>query len=176
MSLMTPLNRVLGLGTGEGAAEHWWVQRLTAVALIPLGLWFAYELDRRLAVSAALPGAPRITVNGWEPGLVPGSGLAREYPAAMRLVWHWLLPAIAAGVHPFVPGISTLSASGAALARMVTDPALEGVSGKYFPSTARWRESPSSQDSYDVARARELWEASVRMTALSPLEAALAPP
>jgi succinate dehydrogenase / fumarate reductase membrane anchor subunit len=41
---MTPLNRVLGLGTARGAAEHWWVQRMTAVALLPLGLWLAYEL------------------------------------------------------------------------------------------------------------------------------------
>jgi succinate dehydrogenase / fumarate reductase membrane anchor subunit len=41
---MTPLNRVLGLGTAKGAAEHWWLQRLTAVALIPLGLWFALAL------------------------------------------------------------------------------------------------------------------------------------
>jgi succinate dehydrogenase / fumarate reductase, membrane anchor subunit len=44
MSLMSPLNRVLGLGTGKGAAEHWWLQRVTAVALLPLGLWFAYGL------------------------------------------------------------------------------------------------------------------------------------
>jgi len=44
MSLMTPLNRVLGLGTAKGAGEHWWLQRMTAVALLPLGLWFAYEL------------------------------------------------------------------------------------------------------------------------------------
>ena len=44
MSLMTPLNRVLGLGTAKGAAEHWWLQRMTAVALLPLGLWLAYEL------------------------------------------------------------------------------------------------------------------------------------
>jgi succinate dehydrogenase / fumarate reductase membrane anchor subunit len=44
MSLMTPLNRVLGLGKAHGAAEHWWLQRMTAVALLPLGLWFAYEL------------------------------------------------------------------------------------------------------------------------------------
>jgi succinate dehydrogenase / fumarate reductase membrane anchor subunit len=44
MSLMTPLNRVLGLGTAKGAAEHWWLQRMTAVALLPLGLWFAYGL------------------------------------------------------------------------------------------------------------------------------------
>jgi len=44
MSLMTPLNRVLGLGTAKGAAEHWWLQRTTAVALLPLGLWLAYAL------------------------------------------------------------------------------------------------------------------------------------
>jgi succinate dehydrogenase / fumarate reductase membrane anchor subunit len=44
MSLMTPLNRVLGLGAAKGAGEHWWLQRVTAVALLPLGLWFAYEL------------------------------------------------------------------------------------------------------------------------------------
>jgi len=44
MSLMTPLNRVLGLGTAKGAAEHWWLQRMTAVALLLLGLWFAYAL------------------------------------------------------------------------------------------------------------------------------------
>ena len=42
MSLVSPLNRVLGLGTAKGAAEHWWMQRLTAVALVPLALWFAY--------------------------------------------------------------------------------------------------------------------------------------
>jgi len=44
MSLMTPLNRVLGLGTAKGAGEHWWLQRMTAVALLLLGLWFTYEL------------------------------------------------------------------------------------------------------------------------------------
>ena len=44
MSLMTPLNRVLGLGTAKGAGEHWWLQRVTAVALLPLGLWLAYSL------------------------------------------------------------------------------------------------------------------------------------
>lgn len=41
---MTPLNRVLGLGAAAGGVEHWWTQRLTAVALVPLGLWFAFSL------------------------------------------------------------------------------------------------------------------------------------
>ncbi len=44
MSLVTPLNRVLGLGTASGAAEHWWMQRLTAIALLVIGLWFAASL------------------------------------------------------------------------------------------------------------------------------------
>jgi succinate dehydrogenase / fumarate reductase membrane anchor subunit len=44
LNLVTPLNRVLGLGTASGAAEHWWMQRLTAIALVILGLWFAISL------------------------------------------------------------------------------------------------------------------------------------
>jgi len=58
MSLVTPLNRVLGLGTATGAAEHWWHQRLTAVALIPLALWFAYALT-------TLPSLDYAAVTGW---------------------------------------------------------------------------------------------------------------
>ncbi len=44
MSLISPLNRVLGLGAAGGGAEHWWAQRLTAVALVPLGLWLLISL------------------------------------------------------------------------------------------------------------------------------------
>ena len=58
MSLMTPLNRVLGLGRAAGAAEHWWLQRVTAVALLPLGLWLAYEL-------LTLPGFDYASVVAW---------------------------------------------------------------------------------------------------------------
>lgn len=46
MNLVTPLNRVLGLGSAKGGVEHWWVQRLSAAALVPLGLWFAISLAR----------------------------------------------------------------------------------------------------------------------------------
>ena len=53
MSLMTPLNRVLGLGTAKGAGEHWWLQRMTAVALLPLGLWLAYQLLTLVSFSYA---------------------------------------------------------------------------------------------------------------------------
>jgi succinate dehydrogenase / fumarate reductase, membrane anchor subunit len=44
LNLVTPLNRVLGLGSAKAGAEHWWMQRLTAVALLLLGLWFVASL------------------------------------------------------------------------------------------------------------------------------------
>jgi succinate dehydrogenase / fumarate reductase membrane anchor subunit len=44
LNLVTPLNRVLGLGSAKGGAEHWWMQRLTAVALLFLGSWFCAGL------------------------------------------------------------------------------------------------------------------------------------
>ena len=44
MSLRTPLGRVLGLGAAKEGPGHWWWQRLTSVALIPLSLWFFFSL------------------------------------------------------------------------------------------------------------------------------------
>lgn len=46
MSLRSPLGRVLGLGSARDGTEHWWAQRVTAVALLLLGGWFAYALVR----------------------------------------------------------------------------------------------------------------------------------
>lgn len=40
MSLRTPLASVRGLGSAKQGVHHWWWQRLTAVALVPLTLWF----------------------------------------------------------------------------------------------------------------------------------------
>lgn len=40
MSLRTPLGRVRGLGSAKEGVSHWWAQRVTAVALVPLVLWF----------------------------------------------------------------------------------------------------------------------------------------
>ena len=44
MSFRSPLNRVIGLGTAKEGVSHWWHQRLTAVAMLPLGLWFAISV------------------------------------------------------------------------------------------------------------------------------------
>ena len=44
MSLRTPLGKVLGRGSAGEGVSHWWIQRVTAVALLPLTLWFAISL------------------------------------------------------------------------------------------------------------------------------------
>jgi succinate dehydrogenase / fumarate reductase membrane anchor subunit len=44
MSIRTPLARVRGLGTAKDGTHHWWLQRVTSVALVPLALWFVISL------------------------------------------------------------------------------------------------------------------------------------
>jgi succinate dehydrogenase / fumarate reductase membrane anchor subunit len=43
-NLTTPLKRVRGNGAAGDGVHHWWAQRLSAVALIPLSLWFLSSL------------------------------------------------------------------------------------------------------------------------------------
>ena len=43
-SLETPLHKVQGLGASHSGTGHFWRERLTSVALIPLSLWFAYAV------------------------------------------------------------------------------------------------------------------------------------
>jgi len=50
MSLRTPLAEVRGLGSAKAGLHHWWWQRLTAIALVPLTLWLTASL---LAVGTA---------------------------------------------------------------------------------------------------------------------------
>jgi len=42
--MRTPLGRVYGLGSAREGAREWWSMRLSALALIPLGLWWAAEI------------------------------------------------------------------------------------------------------------------------------------
>jgi succinate dehydrogenase / fumarate reductase, membrane anchor subunit len=58
MSLRSPLSRVLGLGSAKDGTSHWWAQRVTAVALVPLTLWFVFSL-------LTLPDFEYETVRTW---------------------------------------------------------------------------------------------------------------
>ncbi|MSQ69189.1 MAG: succinate dehydrogenase, hydrophobic membrane anchor protein [Gammaproteobacteria bacterium] len=44
MSLRSDLGRVKGLGSAKAGVHHWRLQRLTALALVPLSLWFVASL------------------------------------------------------------------------------------------------------------------------------------
>ncbi|MBI2994980.1 MAG: succinate dehydrogenase, hydrophobic membrane anchor protein [Gammaproteobacteria bacterium] len=58
MSLASPLARARGLGSAGRGTQDWWQQRVTAIALLPLSLWFIGSL---LALDYADPAA----VAGW---------------------------------------------------------------------------------------------------------------
>ena len=58
MSMRTPLAQVRGDGSAKSGAHHWWAQRLTALALIPLFLWFVASL-------AAVATADYATAVAW---------------------------------------------------------------------------------------------------------------
>jgi succinate dehydrogenase / fumarate reductase membrane anchor subunit len=58
MSLKSPLGRVQGLGSAGAGTSHWLGQRLSAVAMVPLTLWFAVSL-------LMLPAFDFYTVNAW---------------------------------------------------------------------------------------------------------------
>ena len=57
-NMQTPLGRVRGLGSAKDGVHHWWMQRLTGVALVPLSVWFVVSL-----VSVA--GADHATTVAW---------------------------------------------------------------------------------------------------------------
>jgi|TARA_B110000196_G_scaffold314750_1_gene323349 succinate dehydrogenase / fumarate reductase membrane anchor subunit len=44
MNMRTQLGEVRGLGSAKTGTSHFWMQRLTALALIPLTLWFVASL------------------------------------------------------------------------------------------------------------------------------------
>jgi len=58
MSYKTPLARVIGLGSAKDGSSHWWWQRLTALALVPLTLWFIFSLS-------TLTGECVADIRGW---------------------------------------------------------------------------------------------------------------
>jgi len=54
----TPLSVARGLGSSKDGLSHWWKQRVTAIALVPLVLWFVVSM-------IALAGQDRAHVMTW---------------------------------------------------------------------------------------------------------------
>jgi succinate dehydrogenase / fumarate reductase membrane anchor subunit len=62
--MRSPLGRARGLGSAKAGAVHWWMQRITSLALIPLTLWFLCAMVRMI-------GATREDVVSWMAGPLP---------------------------------------------------------------------------------------------------------
>ena len=52
-SLRSPLAEARGLGSAKHGTEHWWHQRVTAIALVPLTIWFVFGVIRHLGADHA---------------------------------------------------------------------------------------------------------------------------
>ena len=83
MSIQTPLGRVRGYGSAKSGTQHFWYQRMTAVALVPLTLWFVWAVVR-------YTGAPHAEVMMFLSH--PVSGIAMAMFVVVGLV-HMLLGA-----------------------------------------------------------------------------------
>ncbi|MBO0936628.1 SDR family NAD(P)-dependent oxidoreductase [Fibrella sp. HMF5335] len=103
-------------------------------------LLFMYELDRRLRAAGS-----QITVTAFDPGLMPGTGLARSNSPVERWAWNYVLPILR-----LFDGVNSVDTSGRNLARLATDPAMPSVSGQYVEGTTV---VPSSV----LSRRPELW-------------------
>ena len=58
MGFRSPLGKVRGLGSAKDGTHHWWMQRLTALALIPLAIWFVVSV-------VSLLGQPHAAFLAW---------------------------------------------------------------------------------------------------------------
>jgi NAD(P)-dependent dehydrogenase (short-subunit alcohol dehydrogenase family) len=127
----------------------------------------AYELDHRLSSASLSTAAAPITSNVFGPGLMPGTGLARDYSPVQRFLWNAVLPALRV-----LPSVRSPAESGRDLARLVTDPELENTSGEYFDGREITRSHPAS---YDEEMRRTLWEESAEFVELSENSSSLQP-
>ncbi|PQE16388.1 short-chain dehydrogenase protein [Rutstroemia sp. NJR-2017a BVV2] len=128
---------------------------------------FTYALARKLAEH--VPDR-HVTVNAMDPGLMPGTGLAREGSRIERWLWNSVLPHMIGLLRILVtPNTHTPAESGAALCRLAVGADVEGITGKYFEGL---KEIKSSQDSYNEAKQEDLWKWTTNYLAKDEIEKA----
>jgi NAD(P)-dependent dehydrogenase (short-subunit alcohol dehydrogenase family) len=103
--------------------------------------YLVHELNRRW-------GAP-VRANVYDPGLMPGTGLARDLPPFKRWVWNNIMPALTV-----LPGVATTAYSAERLARLTLGEEHAGVSNAYI-EIGKLTEASKASD--DPAREASLW-------------------
>src|ERR1700730_3588150 len=120
-------------------------------------IYSTYELVRQLDQSGD-PRLQSIHVNAFDPGMMPGTGLARTYPTPLRFAWNYVLPALTL----FQKNVNRPSTSGRRLAALASGQMGE-LKGKYV---SMGKVLPSSALSYDASKAWDLWKVSAELTGL----------
>lgn len=111
-----------------------------------------------------LPGK-NLTVVAFDPGLMPGTGLARDASVLEWWLWIHLMPRILPLLRRLVsPNIHTTETSGANLAWLAVSPDVAGTSGVYYEMRKKIK---SSNDSYDEKKQADLWEWTVKNVSTS---------
>lgn len=116
------------------------------------------ELHRRM--ETLRPGAG-IAVHAFDPGLMPDTGLDRDYPPRLQRLYDVIAPLLVR----VVPGATTSAASAVQLAAMAVDPAFAAPGGRYVELD---RDGVPSAQARDPAPAAALWTASEELVALTP--------
>ncbi|KAI0552248.1 dehydrogenase/reductase [Xylaria curta] len=130
-------------------------------------IMWTYALHKRLNQKVPDRG---ITVNAFDPGLMPGTGLAREANALGRCVWEKVLPKVTPVLKVlYTDNIHKPEESAASLVRLACSNETAGISGKYFEGR---KEISSSKDSYDEKKIDDLWQWTVNYCAQDEAEAA----
>lgn len=122
----------------------------------------ALELSRR--IETLRPDA-RIAVHALDPGLIPSTGLTRDYPPLAQRFYLRAAPLLAA----LIPGATTAERSGAQLALMTLDPSFAAPpagprNGRYVELT---RDGEPSQQARDAQLAADLWRDSEALVGLA---------
>ncbi|MCX6464595.1 MAG: short-chain dehydrogenase [Pseudonocardiales bacterium] len=100
---------------------------------------------------------PELRVNVYDPGLMPGTGLARDMSAARRWAWRRVLPVLRV-----LPGVTTPAASARHLADFALGRVHADLRGGYVELGRVTRSSPAS---HDRAAEDRLWEVAEQLTA-----------
>jgi NAD(P)-dependent dehydrogenase (short-subunit alcohol dehydrogenase family) len=103
-----------GTSPTQAGRDRYATSKLCALLLVR-------EFARRAPTDGIVPMA-------FDPGLVPGTGLARGYPPLLKWAWHHVMPTVAR----LMPGASTPQRSGATLAWVATSPECTPERGAYL--------------------------------------------
>ena len=116
-------------------------------------LLFLYESARRIPPS-------RVRFVAFDPGLMPGTELARDRGLGEQLAWKYLLPILGR----FIPGVSNPKRSARTLSRLLTNPAIAPGTGQHFDY--RLKQTQTSVDSRRRDWQRNLYQKSLELCAL----------